>query len=121
MAVPVSTPFGVSDDHTTEGSTMRNLDLLASEQTRIQRTAARSEHRECDAHRREMDKRPGFGRMQDCKTQLRHSNDHARERGPQTDHQQGCGPRRYQVQDGWRRRSRRQKPRIQNWDGRCSA
>jgi spore coat protein CotH len=37
-----------------------DLDLLSSEQTRIQRTAARSEHRQCGRQRRKMDKRPGF-------------------------------------------------------------
>jgi hypothetical protein len=39
---------------------MGNLDLLASEEPRIQRTAARTEHRECSAQGREMDERDPF-------------------------------------------------------------
>ena len=57
------TPFGVSDTHTVVGLALRNLDLLASEQTRIHRTAAGSEHRERGAQRAETDECPRVRRM----------------------------------------------------------
>jgi hypothetical protein len=89
-----------------------NLDLLAPEQVRVQRTAARTKHRECGAHRREMDVHPGLGGMQDGKAQFHDANQRAGERCPQADQQQDCGPRGDHFRNGRGRRSDRQQPRT---------
>src|SRR5262245_5793592 len=59
--------------------------------------------------------------MYNGKTQLRHSDEPARERSPQTDQQEEGGPRRHHFQDGWRRRRRRRQPRVHEWNGRYGA
>jgi hypothetical protein len=121
MAMSVHTPFGVSDGHTMVVSTLRNLDPLSSEEKRIQRTAARPEHRKGRAHRGEMDVDPGLGRMQNGQTQLRDRNERPGERRPQADQQQDGGSRGHHFQEDGGRRSDRRQPRVHQRNGGGSA
>jgi hypothetical protein len=121
MARSIHTPFGVSDGHTMVVSTLRNLDPLSSEETRIQRKASGAEHREGSAHRGEMDVHPGLGRMQDGQAQLRDRDERAGERRPQTDQQQDGGSRRHHFQEDGGRRSGCQEPRVHQRNGGGSA
>ena len=74
------------------------------------RAAARSEHRECGALKHtEWTKVHGFGRMRQGETQLRHGNQRAGDRCPQSEQQQDRSARRHNLHDGRGRRRRRQQ------------
>src|SRR5262245_47193446 len=104
--------------HTSFGLRLRywgNMDLLASEQARIQRTAARSEHREGGAQHAEMNERPRICRMGEGETELSYSNRAAGDWRPQTHEQKDCGSRRRHLRDDGSRRINRQQPRTNQW------
>src|SRR5262249_34328170 len=92
IARSIHSPFGASAYYTMARLGWGDVDPLTSEETRVERTAAGSEHRESGAHRRELEIGPGLGGMSDGQAQLCHSNQRAGERCPQPDQQRDCGP-----------------------------
>lgn len=102
-------------------STLGNLDPLSSEETRIQRAAARPEHRKGSAHGGEMDMHPGLGRMPEGKAQLRDRDERAGERRPQAHQQKDRGSRDRHFQEDWGRRGVRPQPRVHQWNSSGSA
>jgi hypothetical protein len=119
--MPGHAPFGMSDAHPFWVLPLGNLDVLASEETRIHRTAPRSEHRERGAQHTGMDEPPRIVRMEQRETQLRDGNQRAGDRCPETNEQQEPSAGRHHAHDDRRRRRCRQQPRMNQWNGRCRA